>query len=72
MQKYNPKKSKDILKVLNLLKEGAVIMVLPYDDDEENFTGVTIEDFEDETDEEIMNYFIEKDEIEFWDEMINI
>lgn len=51
---------------LKLLKEGKEVMVKPYDDDYENFTGIVIEDFEDETDDEILAYLTEKEEIELW------
>jgi len=51
---------------LNLLKQGKEVMVKPYDNDFENFSGIAIEDFEDETDEEILTYLTEKEEIELW------
>lgn len=51
---------------LELLKQGIEIMVKPYDDDYENFTGIYLEDFEDDTDEEILEYLKEKEEIELW------
>lgn len=52
---------------LELMEQGLTVMVLPYDEDYANFTGITIEDFEDESDEEILTYLREKDAIEFWD-----
>lgn len=51
---------------LKLLKEGKEVMVKPYDDDYENFTGIVIEDFDDDTDEEVLAYLTEKEEIELW------
>lgn len=51
---------------LKLLKEGKEVMVKPYDDDYENFTGIVIEDFDDDTDDEILAYLTEKEEIELW------
>lgn len=51
---------------LKLLKEGKEVMVKPYDDDYENFTGIVIEDFDDDTDDEILSYLTEKEEIELW------
>lgn len=51
---------------LEHLKAGGEVMVKPYDEDHENFTGITIEDFEDETDEEIIEYLEEKDALEIW------
>lgn len=71
MKKYDPKKKEDIIEAIELLQEGAVIMVKPYADDYKNFTGVSLEDFEGDTEEEIIDYFSEKKAIEFWDEMYN-
>lgn len=51
---------------LETLKQGFEVMVLPYDDDYENFTGIYLEDFEDESDDEILEYLKEKEEIELW------
>lgn len=39
---------------LKLLKQGFEVMVLPYDDDWENLTGIVIEDFEDWSDVDIL------------------
>ena len=39
---------------LELLKQGFEVMVLPYDDDWENLTGIVIEDFEDWSDVDIL------------------
>lgn len=52
---------------LEYLKQGVEIMVIPYDDDYENFTGITIEDFVGDDDEDILEYLKEKDKIELWD-----
>lgn len=51
---------------LELLKQGIEIMVKPYDDDWDNFTGITINDFEEETEKEILEYLEEKEKIEIW------
>ena len=51
---------------LKLLKQGIEIMVKPYDDDWDNFTGITINDFEEETEKEILEYLEEKEKIEIW------
>lgn len=51
---------------LELLKQGIEIMVKPYDDDWENFTGIVIEDFEDWSDVDILEYLEEKEQIELW------
>lgn len=39
---------------LETLKQGFEVMVLPYDDDWENLTGIVIEDFEDWSDVDIL------------------
>lgn len=51
---------------LEILKNDGEVMVKPYDEDYENFTGIYLEDFEDDTDEEILEYLQEKEEIELW------
>ena len=51
---------------LETLKQGFEVMVLPYDDDWENFTGIVIEDFEDWSDVDILEYLEEKEQIELW------
>ena len=51
---------------LILLKQEKEVMVIPYDDDWDNFTGITIEDFEGDTDKEILEYLQEKEEIQYW------
>jgi len=56
---------------LELLKQGIEIMVKPYDDDYENFTGITINDFEEETEKEILEYLEEKEQIEIWYEKVS-
>jgi len=51
---------------LETLKQGFEVMVLPYDDDWENLTGIVIEDFEDWSDVDILEYLEEKEQIELW------
>lgn len=51
---------------IKLLQRGYEVMVKPYDDDHENFTGITIADFEGQSDKEILAYLEEKEEIQFW------
>jgi hypothetical protein len=57
---------------LKALKEQKEVMVKPYDDDHDNYTGITMLDFiPDETDEEILEYLKEKDSIQLWtDELV--
>lgn len=52
---------------LTYLKDDTEVMVRPYGDaDDDDFVGINLEDFEDESDEEILEYLKEKEEIELW------
>ena len=70
MRNFDLKNNKDIAEILELLESGATIMVQPYDDDYDEFTGITEEDFLEDTEEEIIQYLLEKDEVQFWDDDI--
>ena len=70
MRNFDLKNNKDIAEILELLESGATIMVKPYDDDYDEFTGITEEDFLEDTEEEIIQYLLEKDEVQFWDDDI--
>lgn len=48
------------------MRKGAEIMVTGYDNDFVNFTGITIDDFEGETDEQIIISLADYPKIQFW------
>jgi len=50
---------------LGMMRLGYEIMVSPYDDSDD-FVGITINDFTDESEEEIIEYLKEKKNIEIW------
>ena len=51
---------------LTMLKNGEEIMVRPYGDDYDLFTGITIDDYEDQTDADILEDLKEFDDIQQW------
>ena len=52
---------------LEHLKSGSEVMVTPYgDDDPDMFTGITIQDFDEDTDEEILDYLKSKNSLQLW------
>lgn len=53
---------------IRLLRLGTELMVKPYDGDDENFTGITIDDYEGQEDEEIAESLKDYTDIQNWNE----